>query len=100
MNKIERKGDWGSYQEMLDGVALVDGEAIVVRWPDGQLQQIVVKIAVTSGTVNDMGHVYATAQHASYYMASHHAVEVRVPLVGLEAQRIAFVGASHVLPAL
>jgi hypothetical protein len=87
MNKIERKGDWGSYEEMLDGVTLKDGEPIIVRWPDGDLQPIIVKIVSPSGTVRDMGNVCPTSQRTSYHVASHHSIEVLVPLVGLEAQR-------------
>lgn len=88
MNQITREGDWGSYSEMLDDKVLGEDEEIIVRWPDGTLQQIRVHLEITHGTVSDMGHEYPTVQYTAYCKAKHRGVDVLVPLRGLEAQRV------------
>lgn len=88
MSKIERAGDWGSYDNVLDGKRLVDGELIIVRWPDGHLDQIAVTVTDERGTVSDHGKEYGTVSHVARYITSYRGIKISVPLYGLEAQRV------------
>ncbi len=87
MNKIERNTNWCSI-DTLDGTQLTDGETLIVKWPDGQLQQL--KVSVESGTfeIGEQGGNYSAQQSHAYVLSYHRGVQVRVPLYGLEAQRV------------
>lgn len=89
MSKIEKKGDWGSYDDTLDGARLVDGELLIVRWPDGHLEQITVNVRAEVGSVSDHGKMYDTHSHVSYHVTQLRGVKIELPLYGLEAQRVA-----------
>jgi hypothetical protein len=88
MNKIERKGDWGSYNAVLEGKELTDGELVIVRWPDGRLDQIAVTVRTENGSVSDHGKEYTTYSKVAYYVTDHRGIKIDVPLHGLEAQRV------------
>jgi hypothetical protein len=89
MSKVESKGDWGSYDDTLDGKKLVDGELLIVRWPDGHLDQIAVTVKLERGSVSDHGKEYTTYSSVSYYVTQLRGVKIDLPLRGLEAQRVA-----------
>lgn len=87
MNAIERYSNWCSI-DRLDGIDLKDGELLIIRWPDGQFGQV--QLCVETGTFEigeQGGDFQARRSHASV-IAYHRGVQVRVPVVGLEAQRV------------
>ena len=87
MNKIERYSNWCSV-DRLDGINLRHGEILIIKWPDGQLQQIPIRVDVTTESVMEQGGpTQIEVRHASV-LAYHRGVQVHVPLVGLEAQRV------------
>lgn len=88
MNKIDHIGDWGSTNAVLDGKRLEDGEIIIVKWPDGFLEQIAVTIETVYGSVSDHGHECSTISYIAWYITQHRGVRVAVPLDDLEAQRV------------
>lgn len=88
MNTIDHIGDWGSSTAVLDGKKLEDGEIVIVKWPDGFLEQIAVTVTKEYGSVSDHGHAYDTISHIAWYITKHRGVRVAVPLDGLEAQRV------------
>lgn len=87
MNRIETYSNW-CYLDRLDGKDLVDGEVLIVKWPDGQLQQTKIMVERKTQTYQDHGHNGEMPVSHAYVLAYHRGVQVRVPLVGLEAQRV------------
>ena len=87
MNKIERYSNW-CYVDRLDGTDLVDGEILIVKWPDGQLQQVKIVVERKSQSYQDHGIRNEMPVSKAHILAYHRGVQVKVPLVGLEAQRV------------
>lgn len=87
MNKIERYSNW-CYIDRLDGTDLVDGETLIIKWPDGQFQQTKIVVQRESQSYQDHGHTGEIPVSTAYILAYHRGVQVKVPLVGLEAQRV------------
>ncbi len=88
MKRIDHPGDWGSHWAELDGKRINDGDLLIVKWPDGFLEQISVTVEKVYGTVSDHGHEYGTTSGIAKYVTQHRGVKVAVPLDGLEAQWI------------
>lgn len=87
MKPIERYSNWCSI-DRLDGVDLRHGEALIIKWPDGQLQQHYIRVDVTTESVMEQGGpTQIKVSHASV-LAYHRGVQVCVPITGLEAQRV------------
>lgn len=86
MNRINHIGDWGSYNAVLGDKRINDGDVIIVKWPDGHLEQIAVTVETTYGSVFDHGHESPTICKTAYYITQHRGVRIAVPLDDLEAQ--------------
>ena len=54
MNHITQMSNWG-YYDALDDVALLDGDQLRVRWPDGTVTEEVVRIHHAATTIQDQG---------------------------------------------
>lgn len=75
---------------MLDGTALVDGEELILRWPDGTMTAE--KITVHKGThyvLEQGGPPSGTPipESKAYVQRSNNGVWTDVPILGLEAAR-------------
>lgn len=88
MSRIERYSNW-CWIDRLDGVDLKNGEQLLVRWPDGILQDVRCVVVQRTVDVQDMGNTYGAAESFAYAEIDHHGVKARVPLVGMEAKRTA-----------
>jgi hypothetical protein len=88
MNKIERDTNWRSVDK-LDGREIAEGDHLIVRWPDGQLQQIKASVDVGTFECGEQGGSYTARRSHAFIIAYHRGVQVRVPLYGLEAQWVA-----------
>ena len=86
MNRIERYLNWCSI-DRLDGLDLNDGELLIVAWPDGQLQQVQICVARRTFSHGNPCDGEGIESHA-FAVAYHRGVQVKVPLLGLEAQRV------------
>lgn len=86
--RVEFVGEWGSGTDDLNGKTLEHGERLLIEWPDGTSEHVIVTVRVTGGTVSDHGHVYPTSTWQSYVVVDHHGASVEVPLRGLKARRM------------
>lgn len=89
MNRIEYVSSWESGQDRLDGRPIRSGEKLRVNFPDGDPRVVTVHVMTTHGSYSDHGHEHRTEQQRAYCRAAVYGVEVLVPLVGLEAERVA-----------
>lgn len=87
MNPIVRASDWG-YWDQLNGVTLTNGETLRVKWPSGKIQVIMITVSNDRVAVSDHGHDCYVDDVRAWYFAGYEGVAVRVPLVGLEAERV------------
>lgn len=91
MNKIERDRsrvcrNWCSI-DRLDGNDLKDGDRLILKWPDGQMQSVVIIVERKSVMYPDHGGSFKVTESHAYVVAYHRGVRVQVPIVGLEAAR-------------
>jgi len=77
--KVEVYSNWG-YWDRLDGENLVDGEKVIVRWPDGREGPKTVSVERTVELGNDMSHVIEVPSERAYITASVHGATVRLRL--------------------
>jgi len=88
MNVIERYSNWG-YWDQLDGKSIVDGELLLVTWPDGGPKQIIRAFVVDRGVmIYDHGNSYMGNDVRATARIEYRGVLVEVPLIGLEAKRV------------
>jgi hypothetical protein len=86
MNKITRYGNWCEHDQ-LDGVDLVNGEFLIVEWPDGTRAGVRIFVDTTPGAYSDHGHEYPLSRKIAYARSKVRGVPVNVPLLGLKAMR-------------
>lgn len=87
MNRIERYSEWCSI-DRLDGKDLVHGEKLILRWPDGKLQQTEIVVEKNGYEISDHGAPYTAIRSHAFIAITFRGISVNVPLVGLEAQRV------------
>lgn len=87
MNPILFKSDWGGHDEIA-GTPLNEGDRIRLRWPDGIIEEVDVRIVESRDTVNDHGHGFVCVYLRAYTMIRHHGVKVLIQLVGIPAELI------------
>lgn len=79
----------GSLKDSLDGIALLDGERLMVRWPSGALQEVRVKLRIVyHGQQRDGAVVNVPCQKAFMGISAFGGTVGMVPLVGFLAQRL------------
>jgi hypothetical protein len=86
MTRVIVGGDW-RYADQVDGKDIVDGEILLVRFPDGF--EMYCKALVTTSTlpIKDHGHSYDSSRKQAYATTDFHGSTSLVRLVGLEATR-------------
>lgn len=94
MSKIIRYSNWG-YWEQLDGKTLQNGERLRVMWPDGVQEELTVIVVDHGVPIDHHGHSYTGKDVRAYAILYHHGVEIRVPLLGLEAERVTHPQPTH-----
>jgi len=87
LRAIERYSNWCSI-DRLDGVDLRDGEELLVKWPNGQHEVIVIKVRTGSFQVSDHGHSYDAHESLACFVTDYCGVRAEVPLVGVLAKRM------------
>lgn len=85
MNRIEQFSNW-CWIDQLDGHDLDDGDELIVKWPDGFLEQVKIHVIRKSVDTQDHGVLTSVTDSRAYYRTTVRDVPVLVPLVGLEAQ--------------
>lgn len=73
--------------DTLDGVEIRDGETLLVRWPDGQMQTVLACVSSRCDHDRDYSDTHSCRWSHAHVIAYHRGVQVMVPLLGLEAQR-------------
>lgn len=87
MKQIVEYSNWG-WIDRLDGQDLEDGEQILIHWPDDTILRETVVLVRTEETIMEMGRPYSTTRSKAYVKRTIHGVAVKVPIVGLMAERI------------
>jgi hypothetical protein len=84
--KIEQNRNWCEI-DILDGITLIDGEWLYIKFPDNSIFEGSIIVKKTSETVNDMGQPYNMPISRAYIKEWVRGVDVLVPLIGMEAKR-------------
>lgn len=88
MSVIQRTGSYSSI-DILNHTQLVDGEELIIKWPDGQMQQVMILVEKSEFTFSEQGSVNSKGISSHAYVISYHrGVQIKIPLLGLEAQRV------------
>lgn len=69
------------------GLYFRDGEHVDVRWPDGTVEQLTVRLMKKHGMVGDHGHDYEVSWQAPYVASNMHGHEALTPLEEVEVRR-------------
>lgn len=91
MQPVTRTSNWGYWDE-LDGKALVDGERIVVQWPDGSLTAEECRVEKGVHYYRDHGHDGTGPDDKAFLVVNVRGVEARIYLYesGVLCERGAF----------
>lgn len=87
MKQITRYSNWCEYDQ-LDGVDLVDGEHLLVEWPDGNKERVTIRVMTDSYETSDMGHRCDIPTKTAHVVKDVNGVAVKVPLLGVKAKRV------------
>lgn len=87
MARITEYSNWG-WWDQLDGRNLAAGELLDVTFPDGETRRVTVQIQKTNRVVSDHGHPWDCPEDRAFTMARVWGLDVRIPLLGLEAKRV------------
>ena len=84
---ITSQNDWGSGTDQLDGKPLVEGQMLVIEWPNGYVTACVIAVKKTEGSGMDHGHSYHWEQHNAVVRENYNGVPYEIPIAGLPAVR-------------
>lgn len=86
MGVITEHSNWG-WWDVLDGVELKDQESLFIHFPNGAIVATRITVECTREATMDMGREYVAGRFKAYMKTKVFGVEVKVPLVGLKAER-------------
>lgn len=87
MHPIERKTNWCEI-DILNGIEIKNNERLRVKFPNDEILEITVLVVSDFYDISDMGHPYRIPCRKAYLATKWKGQPCRVPLFGLEAERI------------
>lgn len=87
MKIITRDDNWRSVDQ-LDGIDLMDGEQLIIKWPDnGLLEQVTIRTNRHDVELPDHGSSFTSVESHAFIIREYRGITVKVGLLGVFAQR-------------
>jgi hypothetical protein len=88
MSPITTLYSW-SHSDQLDGIDLIDGEALMLRWPDGHTERVTIRVEKMERAYMDHGHQDSAIDSIAYVEVVIHGAEIGVNVgdAGFQAER-------------